>query len=197
MSSVGHWRCLHRLFAQKPSEYAGRSRTMRLNKIPNNKQTKCRSQIAKVGSATCANCYSVRSSSAADTAHSHLSFQLRFICWAINLSRPLAGSALSLGQERAPPPQHRPVKPLTSHSCIVTETHSCCMDAPIPHCQNMASTQRSLVAASYLGTLPRPPQRDAACTIVVAFDTNHSWALLFVCTCWVPAYIVIGAWPAH
>lgn len=39
----------------------------------------------------------------------------------------------------------------------------------------------SVVAAYYLGTLPRPPQRDTVCTIVVAFDTNPSSAVLCVC----------------
>lgn len=38
----------------------------------------------------------------------------------------------------------------------------------------------SVVAAHYLGTLPRPPQRDTVCTIVVAFDTNPSSAVLCV-----------------
>lgn len=39
----------------------------------------------------------------------------------------------------------------------------------------------SVVAAYYLGSLPRPLQKDTICAIVIAFDTRPSSALLCVC----------------
>lgn len=48
----------------------------------------------------------------------------------------------------------------------------------------------SVVAAYYLGTLPRPLQRDTICTIVVAFDTNPSSAVLCVRVCGVCRWCV-------
>ena len=106
-----------------------------------------------------------------------------FICWIINLS----GS-----------PSRKRVEPLTREGASTAASPSepsyppvlpCDRDPQLLHGRPHPSLSKhgtrpkpcSVVAAYYLGTLPRPPQRDTVCTIVVAFDTNPSSAVLCVC----------------
>lgn len=103
-----------------------------------------------------------------------------------------------LGHKSVRAPSRKRVEPLTREGASIAASPSepsylpflpCDRDPQLLHGRPHPSLSKhgthpkscSVVAAYYPGSLPRPPQRDTICTIVVAFDTNPSSAVLWVC----------------